>query len=364
MVGGSPSGDREARLLALVSAIEGVLATDAGSAPPDGSTLERLERRVGQLIRDREQMRVEMRRRDDQFADLVEMVTSLAAFNYDVQVTVREGRDDSVNALAIGLNMMAEELLHTTADLVKARDDAMAANRAKSAFLANMSHELRTPLNAIIGYSELLCEEIGSDTNPSTQRDLERITRAARHLLSLIQNTLDLSKIEAEKLELHVVPVDVAELIEELTMTIEPSTAQKGNRVVRQIRLSTPTIYADPTRLRQVILNLLSNANKFTSRGTITLGVHEAAGADGQPWCHFSVADTGIGIPLDKQERIFEAFVQADDATTRVYGGTGLGLTISRRLVEMMGGHLTVQSELGVGSVFVAAIPAMVAGAA
>lgn len=359
MVGGSGSEDSEARLLALEAAIQSALATDDGSTPPGGSTLERLEQRVAQLIRDREGMRVEMQRRDEQFADLVEMVTSLAAFNYDVQVTVREGRDDSVNALAIGLNMMAEELLHTTADLVKARDDAMAANRAKSAFLANMSHELRTPLNAIIGYSELLCEEIGSETNPSTQRDLERITRAARHLLSLIQNTLDLSKIEADKLELHVVPVDVGELLEELTMTIEPSTAQKGNRIVRQVQLSTTNIFADPTRLRQVILNLLSNANKFTSRGTITLAVHEAAGADGRAWFHFSVTDTGIGIPRDKQERIFEAFVQADDATTRVYGGTGLGLTISRRLCEMMGGQLTVQSELGVGSTFVAAIPAM-----
>jgi len=334
-------------------------ALDEGAAPDvadPGAALDELEARVGRLVASLAAVRAASRRTQSQFSELVEMVTALAALDYDVRVVVHEGQDDAVNALGIGLNMMAEELKHTTEQLIGARDEAMAANRAKSAFLANMSHELRTPLNAIIGYSELLCEEFADARDPAMQRDLQRITRAARHLLNLIQDTLDISKIEADKLLLTIAPVTLPELLDDLVQGLAPEAEKRDNTLTLRATLDPRPRLTDATRLRQVLLNLLNNANKFTQAGAITLAVRDDD-EDGVPWVHFAVSDTGIGIPADRQERIFEAFTQAEEATARTYGGTGLGLTISRRLCEMLGGRLTLTSEVGVGSTFVASLP-------
>jgi signal transduction histidine kinase len=343
--------ERLERLAATVAA--GLAEGRDGPAGSVGSALDELEARVGRLLSAHAAAVAYNRRIDAQFSELVDMVTALAALDYDARVTTHDGNDDAVNALAIGLNMMAEELKHTTEQLIAVRDAAMAANRAKSAFLANMSHELRTPLNAIIGYSELLCEDFGEVVDPQILGDLGRITQSARHLLSLIQDTLDISKIEADKLHLELVPVALTELLADLSAALAPDAAKRANTLALRLALDPAPRLCDPTRLRQIVLNLLSNANKFTQGGTITLDVREVDG----DWVAITVSDTGVGIPRERHERIFGAFEQGDETTARVHGGTGLGLTISRRLCRMMGGSLTLTSEVGVGSTFVAAIP-------
>ncbi|MCA9658853.1 MAG: hypothetical protein KC486_10935 [Myxococcales bacterium] len=328
-------------------------------SPTDlASLVERLERDVDASLAALISERDRNRRMDHQFGELVEVVTALAGLDYSQQATVYEGQDDAINALAIGLNMMGEELANSTAALIRARDEALAANRAKSTFLANMSHEFRTPLNAIIGYSELLYDEQAGSADPLVLRDLGRINSAARHVLNLIQDTLDISKIEADKIELDVRPIELRRIVEDTTATILPTAEQRGNRLDCTVEIVTEHILGDATRLRQILLNLLSNACKFTENGVVALAVTERPGA-AERWIDFAVRDTGIGIPKDKQQRIFEAFTQADGSTTRIYGGTGLGLTISRRLCEMMGGTLTVSSVVGVGSTFTAAIPVL-----
>ncbi len=318
--------------------------------------ITQLETSTDALLQENQRQRDQIERTNLQFGELVEVVMGLAALDYTQRATVYEGQDDATNALAIGLNMMCEELEHATTELIHTRDVALAANRAKTTFLANMSHEFRTPLNAIIGYSELLYEEYGSTAQPMMVSDLERINTAARHLLALIQDTLDISKIEAEKLELEFRPFLLPELLDDIVATITPMIHKHANRLeyIREFELSI--MLGDSTRLRQVLLNLLSNASKFTTDGVVTLRVCERVGA-GQHIMDFSVSDTGIGIEPDMLDRIFEAFTQADDSTTRMYGGTGLGLTISRRLCEMMGGALTVTSRVGHGSTFVASVP-------
>jgi signal transduction histidine kinase len=350
--------DRLQRLLARVAA-----AVDAPDPPPSPETrrqrLERLEAAAAALIDREAAKRARIERTDQQFGELVEVVTALASLDYSQRVTVDEGQDDAINALAIGLNMMCEELAHATTALTRTRDDAMAANRAKSAFLANMSHEFRTPLNAIIGYTELINEEHGDTAAPEILADLRRIRGAAVHLLDLIQDTLDISKIEADKLILDVRALSVRALVDDVIATIMPSAQGRGNELILECLQASDMIRGDPTRLRQILLNLLSNANKFTTRGQVTLRVDERE-LSGARWLDFAIIDTGIGIAPEKQHAIFEAFIQADDSTTRVYGGTGLGLTISRRLCELMGGSLTVESQVGVGSTFTATIPLLV----
>ena len=346
------------RLQRLCARLSAVLERNDGCA---GSTVDEhlavLERLVDACAEVVLSERARNRRMDHQFGELVEVVTGLAALDYTKQATVYEGQDDSINALAIGLNMMGEELANSTAELIRARDEALAANRAKSAFLANMSHEFRTPLNAIIGYAELLQDEQEASAGPQVLRDLGRIHSAALHVLDLIQDTLDLSKIEADKLELELRAVEIRRLVEDAVATILPTAEQRGNQVEQSVEIATESIMGDATRLKQILLNLLSNACKFAENGTIGISVTERGTST--RWVDFAVSDTGIGIPRDKQQRIFEAFTQADDSTTRIYGGTGLGLTISRRLCEMMGGSLSVMSEVGVGSTFTASIPVL-----
>jgi GAF domain-containing protein/DNA-binding response OmpR family regulator len=237
------------------------------------------------------------------------------------------------------------------------------ADRHKSEFLANMSHELRTPLNAIIGYSEMLQEDAADLGAERFTEDLGRINAAGKHLLELINAVLDLSKIEAGKMELYLETFDVGGLVRDIAAVIQPLAAKNANR----LELSGPdeagTMRADQTKVRQALFNLLSNACKFTDRGTVSLAVSRET-ADGREMVVFRVSDTGIGMTPEQLGRLFEAFSQADAATTRRYGGTGLGLALSRRLCRMMGGDVGVESEAGRGSTFTIRLPAVVAEAA
>jgi signal transduction histidine kinase/CheY-like chemotaxis protein len=235
-----------------------------------------------------------------------------------------------------------------------------AADRHKSEFLANMSHELRTPLNAIIGYSEMLQEDAADLGAEQLTDDLKKINAAGKHLLELINAVLDLSKIEAGKMELYLESFDVAGLVKDIAAVIQPLAAKNVNRLELRCPEDVGAMRADLTKVRQALFNLLSNACKFTDRGTISLAVAREA-RDGQDWMVFCVSDTGIGMTPEQIARLFEAFSQADAATTRKYGGTGLGLALSRRLCRMMGGDVTVASEAGRGSTFTIRLPAHVA---
>jgi signal transduction histidine kinase/CheY-like chemotaxis protein len=256
-------------------------------------------------------------------------------------------------------------------DLAVARDQALEASRAKSAFLANMSHELRTPLNAIIGYSEMLEEDAADLGASEITSDLHKIHTAGKHLLSLINDVLDLSKIEAGKMDLHLESFDVAGLIDEVLVTVGPMLERRQNMLVLEQSDSVGNIFADLTKVRQILVNLLSNAAKFTENGTITLKVtssldHEPTDEDTsnnrpkRSTIIFEVHDTGIGMNAPQVERLFQAFNQADSSTTRKYGGTGLGLAISRHFCRMMGGDIRVTSTEGVGSVFRVTLPEIV----
>ena len=233
----------------------------------------------------------------------------------------------------------------------------MEATVAKSRFLANMSHELRTPLNAVIGITEMLMEDAEDSGDRSAREPLERIARAGKHLLQLINDVLDLSKIEAGKLEINYEPVALASLVDDVVGEAEPLAAKNGNRLVVECPPDIGTIRSDPTRLRQIMLNLLSNACKFTEHGTVSLSVGRSR-ADGNDWISIRVADTGIGMTAEQLGRLFQEFSQADSSTTRKYGGTGLGLAISDRLCRMMGGSIDVESEPGVGTTFSVRLPA------
>jgi signal transduction histidine kinase/CheY-like chemotaxis protein len=234
------------------------------------------------------------------------------------------------------------------------------ADRHKSEFLANMSHELRTPLNAIIGYSEMLQEDAADLGAEQFTDDLRKINAAGKHLLELINAVLDLSKIEAGKMDLYLESFDVPALMRDIAAVIQPLAAKNANRLDVRCPDTIGTMRADLTKVRQALFNLLSNACKFTERGTITLAVTREPLA-GRPGLRFDVHDTGIGMTPEQLARLFEAFTQADAATTRKYGGTGLGLALSRRLCQMMGGDVTVESQHGRGSTFTIRLPAEVA---
>ncbi len=262
-----------------------------------------------------------------------------------------ESRDE-LSQIAIAFNNIATELM-------AARDQAIEANRAKSTFLANMSHELRTPLNAIIGYSELIEEELSERDDDEFIPDLKKIQTAATHLLSLINDILDLSKIEAGKMDLFLETIDVSSLMDGVVTTVMPLVEKNNNELEVRSGDGLGRMHTDLTKVRQTLLNLLSNASKFTEKGRITLSVRRES-VNGVDWLEFTVSDTGIGMSEEQVVRLFKDFTQADSSTTRKYGGTGLGLAISRRFCQMMGGDISVTSEVGKGSTFTVRLPATV----
>ncbi len=254
-----------------------------------------------------------------------------------------------VNGRRVGL--MA--LYHDITELLRARRDAEGANSAKSQFLASMSHELRTPLNAIIGYSEMLQEDAADRGESASVPDLQKIHSAGKHLLALINDVLDLSKIEAGKMQLYLETFEVAPLVEQVASTVRPLVEKNANRLALHCAADVGSMHSDATRIRQVLLNLLSNASKFTDHGLITLDVERAG-----PEVMFRVRDTGIGMTAEQLGRLFETFSQAEASTAAKYGGTGLGLAISRRFCQLMGGDVDVASEVGAGSTFTVRLPA------
>ncbi|PLW81223.1 two-component sensor histidine kinase [Kineobactrum sediminis] len=262
--------------------------------------------------------------------------------------------------LATAFNAMSDKLGNAIEEVRQARDVADDANAAKSRFLANVSHELRTPLNAIIGYSEMLGDELddqGEVDRKQFQRDLEKIVLSGRQLLALINDILDLSKIETGKMTLHHEHFAPGHIIEQVAEGMEPLLRDKNNRLHLCDCSALPPLYSDATRFRQLFMNLLSNACKFTDDGDISV---TASATDG--WLTFSVTDTGIGMDEAQQSRVFDAFVQAEPATSARYGGTGLGLAICREYCELLGGRISVRSEPGAGSVFTVVLPAIAPG--
>src|SRR5215467_10060932 len=230
------------------------------------------------------------------------------------------------------------------------------ASKHKSQFLASMSHELRTPLNAIIGVTEMLLEDAHDFKRDDELEPLDRVLGAARHLLALINDVLDLSKIEAGRMELHLESFPLKPLIEDVAKTIEPMAAKNANRIVIDCPADLGAIHADQTRFRQALLNLASNANKFTEKGTVTIAAQPQR-LDGPDGITIAVTDTGIGMTAEQMGKLFQEFSQASSTTASKYGGTGLGLVISRRFCQMMGGDITVESEPSKGSVFTVRLP-------
>ena len=293
--------------------------------------------------------------------------------NFDLQVPVTTS--DEVGMLAVSINELIQRVAEYTEDLQEAKIAAEAANRSKSAFLANMSHELRTPLNAIINYSEMLQEDAQDSGSEDFLPDLEKIQTAGKHLLDMISDILDISKIEAGHVTLYLEHFDVATMIEEVMTTAQPLVEKKGNALALQVKGELGMMYADQPKVRQILLNLLSNAAKFTEKGVITIDIEKVKNKQPKPkkrnknndfnsgsnyisqFLIFRVSDTGIGMTDEQLEQIFKPFTQADASTTKKYGGTGLGLTISQRLCQILGGEISVESEDGKGSTFIVSLP-------
>ena len=284
---------------------------------------------VGDLGRAFTRMADEIRQREE----------SLAAWNANLEKTVSD---------------RTAELKHAVEDAEEARAQAQEASKTKSAFLANMSHELRTPMNAIIGYGEMLLEEAEDTGEKWMESDLKKILSSAKHLLQLINDILDLSKIEAGRMTVFLEPVDIAQVARDVSSTVEPLVAKNGNVFELKCPEDIGTMRTDLTKLRQTLFNLLSNASKFTEKGRITLEIARRA----DQMVSFAVSDTGIGMTPEQTGKLFGEFVQADASTTRKYGGTGLGLAISRKFCRLLGGDITVQSVPGQGSAFTAILPA------
>ncbi len=272
-----------------------------------------------------------------------------------------ETAPDELHQLSRAIDALLDTVEHNKSiqlkvaeDLQDAKNLAESGSRAKSQFLANMSHELRTPMNAILGYSEMLMEEALETHHDRWHQDLSKIHLAGHHLLGLINDILDLSKIEAGKMELYLERFDLQDMVNEVVITVQPLIERQKNHLVVHCAPEVQSLYADLTKVRQILFNLLSNAAKFTDRGTIilTLDLEPASSS-----VIFQVSDTGVGMTDRQIEHLFEAFMQADSSTSRKYGGTGLGLAITKYFCEMMGGSIVVSSDIGSGTTFTVRLP-------
>ena len=273
--------------------------------------------------------------------------------------TALRGANEELKTRTTELEKEIQYRKETQEELLKAKHAAEEASRAKSTFLANMSHELRTPLNAIIGYSEMLEEETRESGKSDSVQDLRKIQSAGKHLLALINDVLDLSKIEAGKMGLHLENFEVPVLIDEMITTLQPAAAKNSNKIHVRIAENVGSMRADVTKVRQILFNLLSNACKFTEQGTISVEVDQER-FEGRDCVRFRVSDTGIGITPQQKENLFHEFSQADASISRKYGGTGLGLAITYRFVQLMKGRISVESAPGEGAKFTVFLPTKV----
>ena len=295
---------------------------------------------------------------DDEIGRLIDGFNTMLA-EIQQRDAALQGANDELKTRTEELEVEISNRKKTQEELLTAKRAAEDASRAKSAFLANMSHELRTPLNAIIGYSEMIEEEIQDSGQIQNIQDVQKIEFAGKHLLALINDVLDLSKIEAGKMGLHLENFEVAMMIQEMVATLQPAIAKNSNTLQLRLADDLGMMRSDITKVRQILSNLLSNACKFTDHGTIFLEA-ERSGSSSHGWLTFRVRDTGIGISEEQQENLFKEFAQADVSIARKYGGTGLGLAISSRFAQLMGGQISVDSEPGKGSVFTVQLPAHV----
>jgi signal transduction histidine kinase len=274
----------------------------------------------------------------------------------DYRVRAAEAGRDEVGVLVRSFNDMLAQIQRRDAELQQARLDAERANQAKSHFLSFMSHELRTPLTAINGFSEMLLTDVDAAGRTEWVEDLRRINDSGKYLLELINDLLDLSKIEAGKMEVHLETFEVCRLVRELEEVLRPLVEKRQNRLLVECGPDIGSMQADVIKVRQSLLNLLGNASKFTEHGTVHLAVARFP-KEGNDWMRFAVRDTGIGMTAEQMGRLFQFFSQADSGTARKYGGTGLGLALTRQFCRMLGGDVTVQSEPGQGSVFTIELP-------
>jgi signal transduction histidine kinase/CheY-like chemotaxis protein len=292
---------------------------------------------------------------------LTALVTSmLAVARGELATPISAGGPDELGDMSRALVVFrdnAREIRAAHEEAERARAEAEAASRTKSIFLANMSHELRTPLNAIIGYSEILVEDATDRGDTATVGDLQKIQGAGKHLLELINGILDLSKIEAGRMDVYLEQIYLAKLVEDVRTIVEPLVKKNGNALLIRCPPDIGSMRTDLTKLKQSLINLLSNAAKFTQNGTVTLSVSREQPSAGPARFIFHVSDTGIGMNEEQLGRLFQAFTQADSSTTRHYGGTGLGLTITRHFASMLGGAIQVTSKPGEGSSFIMTLP-------
>lgn len=298
---------------------------------------------------------------DDELGTLIERFNEMMSQIHQRDIALERAQDALEERVLERTSELESEIVRRRVveqDLLAAKEVAEASSRAKTAFLANMSHELRTPLNAIIGYSELLEEDARAEGNESAVSDLKCVQTAAHHLLDLIQDVLDLSRIEAGRTDLHMQRMSARSLISDLSV-VEPLARKNNNRLLVEPGDRDYQTDVDPMRFRQSLLNLLSNACKFTENGTITLSLDQRL-EDEKPWVCWTVRDTGPGIAEEDLGKLFKSFSQVDSSATRKHGGTGLGLAISQRFCQLMGGHISVASSLGAGSAFTIHLPACV----